>query len=593
MPLYDNGPTLIEAVASVQEQTLTSWELIVAENDSNDAGTREALEQIAEISGVRLFRSQTSGVIADRNAAISEARGEFLCCLDPGELIAPTYLEKAVLLLDDRPDIAITYPWTQCLGEETRDLRPSDLDPKLIAIRNDIPVAAVMRREVFEATSGLNTGMAESSENWEFWAHAAELGFRGRAIPEHLILSRHSGDMAARDTGEELGRRIVELHPGLINAPGEAPITNAGDVPSRIDRQPFQLPHGKGRPLVFFVPWLTRGGGGERFVSDLAGGLVGDGRTVVVVVTLGCPEGMTDATEEMLRITPYVYDLTRFLRPEVWLPFCNSVVWRLDDPILINVGSTWMYDNLRALRQSGRGSVTVVDQLFNPIGHVARSVSAGEDIDLILTAYSGLERLLVDHHKVVPRVATIQVGIGATAVERSRLPGHRPVVGWIGRLSAEKRPEWFVKLAAELEGLATFRLAGEGPHQERIREASLHVSSLELAGFVDDALEFIADCDLLVVTSSIEGIPLVAMEAIACGTPVIATDVGGLPDLIVPGVNGYLVSPDHPRELITRVRGLLEHREQLRGLQEAVASAGLARTFQTDAMLERFREVLV
>ena len=231
-------------------------------------------------------------------------------------------------------------------------------------------------------------------------ARLPRAGNSGASLPVPM-LDAEAGDAPTRDHArEEMQRRIVELHPGLLGASGRAPITHAIDVVSRIDRQPFRLPHGDGRPLVFFVPWLTRGGGGERFVSDLGRGLVWDGRTVAVVVTVGCPEGMTDATEDMLNITPYVYDLTRFLQPGSWFPFCKSVVWRLNDPILMNIGSTWMYDNLRALRRSGRGSVTVVDQLFNPIGHVARSVSVGEDIDLILTAYTGLERLLVDRHKV-------------------------------------------------------------------------------------------------------------------------------------------------------------------------------------------------
>ena len=597
MPVYNSGAALIGSFRSVQEQTLTCWELIVWDDGSDDAGTRETLEQLADVAGVRLFRSASRGVIPARNAAISEARGEFICCLDGGDLIVPTYLEKAVLLLDGRPDVAIAYPWTRCFGEGSHEWRVPDLDPKLIAERNGVPVVAVMRREVIDATGGFNTGAAAECEDWELWAHAAELGFRGRVIPEYLFLSRCSSaegsDAPPSDAHEELRRRIVRLHPGLMGRRRKPPVTHATDVASRLDRQSFQLPHGEGRPVVFFVPWLTRGGGGERFVSDLARGLVGDGRTVAVVVTLGCPEGTIDATEDLLKITPYVYDLTRFLEPETWLPFCKSVVWRLDDPILINVGSAWMYDNLRTLRQSGRGSVTVVDQLFNPVGYVGRSVSAGSDIDLILTAYAGLERLLVDHHNVVPPVATILVGIDVPVAERLRSPGHRPVVGWIGRLSAEKRPEWFIELSTELAGLATFRLAGEGPHQARVREAAVHVGSLELMGFVDDALDFISDCDLLVMTSMIEGIPLVAMEAIACGTPVIATDVGGLSDLIVPGVNGYLVPPDHPRKLIATIRELLEHPDQLRRLQEAVADAGLAKSFQADAMLERFREVLV
>ena len=62
----------------------------------------------------------------------------------------------------------------------------------------------------------------------------------------------------------------------------------------------------------------------------------------------------------------------------------------------------------------------------------------------------------------------------------------------------------------------------------------------------------------IVITSEIEGIPLVAMEAIAAGTPVVTTEVGGLADLIEPGVNGYLVAPDNPEDLITRIRSLLE-----------------------------------
>ena len=117
MPVYDTGQALLESIRSVQEQTLTSWELIVWDDGSDDAGTRETLEQLAEVAGARLFRSAGLGVVTARNAAISEARGEFICCLDAGDLIAPTYLEKAVLLLDDQPDVAISYPWTRCRGE--------------------------------------------------------------------------------------------------------------------------------------------------------------------------------------------------------------------------------------------------------------------------------------------------------------------------------------------------------------------------------------------------------------------------------------------------------------------------------------------
>jgi glycosyltransferase involved in cell wall biosynthesis len=363
----------------------------------------------------------------------------------------------------------------------------------------------------------------------------------------------------------------------------------------RIEHDAFLLPFGTGRPVVFFVPWLTRGGGGERFVRDIAQGMVDDGRTVVVIVTHGCPPGMTDATEEMLAITPYVYDLTRFLKPETWLTFCRSMIWRLGTPILINTGSTWLYENIAALRRAGRGRISVFDQLFNDVGHVQSSVAAGHNIDVTLTTHQALERMMAEQYRVPSRVVTVPIGIDPPANgDRPQRPENsRPVIGWLGRLSGEKRPEWFVQLAKALGNLAHFRLAGEGPLSSDLERSARHVPSLELSGFVDDALEFIAACDLLVVTSEIEGIPLVAMEALACGTPVVATQVGGLADLIEPGVNGVLVAADDPGGLIAQVGSLLEKPDELRALQASTASTGLADRFTTAAMLERYRELLV
>jgi len=250
---------------------------------------------------------------------------------------------------------------------------------------------------------------------------------------------------------------------------------------------------------------------------------------------------------------------------------------------------------MKAVKQSARGRVTIVDELFNHIGHVTHSVATGNEIDLRITSHRALERLLVEHYRVASPVVTVPVGIDvpANGVGRARTPRSRPIVGWIGRLSVEKRPEWFVRLAAELGDLAIFRLAGEGPRKKEVHRAGLDIPSLELLGFVDDAIAFIADCDLLVLTSEIEGIPLVAMEAVSCGTPVVATDVGGLAALIEPGVNGYLVPADDPDALILSVRQLLEEPLKLQRLQNSVAAAGLADEFKSSTMVDRFRDLLV
>lgn len=359
-----------------------------------------------------------------------------------------------------------------------------------------------------------------------------------------------------------------------------------------VAREPLRLRPGAGRPVLFFVPWLTYGGGGDQFVRDLAGALVGDGRTVLIVVTQGCPPGMTDATAAAMEITPHVFDLAASYDPDEWLAVCERIVSCLDHPVIVNVGSTWLYRHLRPLRAAAGEDVTVLDQLFNHVGHIADDVAAGEAIDLTVVAHDALRRLLVEHYGVRRPVATVHVGLRTLGEPPGRKhPSQVPVIAWLGRLSAEKRAVWFVELARELDGRARFVLAGTGPELPELVRSAQGVASLDVLGFVDDSVGFLDGADLLVVTSEIEGISVVAMEAIARGVPVVATDVGGMADLVQQGVNGELVQPDDISELVVVVRRLVESPSELRELQDRVRRVGLPESFTLSAMTDQYRSL--
>lgn len=102
---------------------------------------------------------------------------------------------------------------------------------------------------------------------------------------------------------------------------------------------------------------------------------------------------------------------------------------------------------------------------------------------------------------------------------------------------------------------ALFLLSGSGPLGKQVagRVAALGLTGLRLIGHVPDAGRLIACADLLVLSSSHEGLPVVVMEALAAGVPVVSTDVGGVSDLVVSGRNGLLTTPGDSGELAAAI----------------------------------------
>jgi len=82
-------------------------------------------------------------------------------------------------------------------------------------------------------------------------------------------------------------------------------------------------------------------------------------------------------------------------------------------------------------------------------------------------------------------------------------------------------------------------------------------------GWREDVRKLLSSWDLLVITSLDEGFPISALEAMAVGRPVLASQVGGLPELVVPGVTGELISSEDPEYLANSLARLANDREAL------------------------------
>jgi glycosyltransferase involved in cell wall biosynthesis len=117
----------------------------------------------------------------------------------------------------------------------------------------------------------------------------------------------------------------------------------------------------------------------------------------------------------------------------------------------------------------------------------------------------------------------------------------------VGSLTRQKRHDIFLRsfaLARQSNPHLKARLVGEGPLRMELEQLAntLHLSnSVEFAGAVDEMPPVFQRSDILVHTSDYEGTPNVILEAMACGLPVVATNVGAAPDLIVDGRTGLIV----------------------------------------------------
>ncbi|MFC9597767.1 glycosyltransferase family 4 protein [Peribacillus butanolivorans] len=146
-------------------------------------------------------------------------------------------------------------------------------------------------------------------------------------------------------------------------------------------------------------------------------------------------------------------------------------------------------------------------------------------------------------------------------------------VGILARLSKEKNHELFLKIANELQDVPNvmFYIAGDGPEREfvekMIKDLKLH-HKVKLLGNASNPYEFICNMDLLLLTSLREVFPMVVLEAMATGTPIVSVDVGGIKEAVVDHETGVLIPHHSEKEFAEKIRILHDDK----GLRQRLGS---------------------
>lgn len=211
-----------------------------------------------------------------------------------------------------------------------------------------------------------------------------------------------------------------------------------------------------------------------------------------------------------------------------------------------------------------------VERLLAPLSD--RIVAVSEAVASSHQLAEGIprDRFVALHNAVLPPSLPDR----ASARRRLHLPLDEPVLLCLGRLDPPKGQTYLLKaMPAILRHVPTARLlfAGDG----RLR-AALEAEAQRLAlngqvrflGYRADVAALLAAADLLVIPSTREGIPLALLEAMAAGLPVVATDVGGIPEAVRRDETGLLVPPGDPTALAAAAAALLRDPVRARTMGE-------------------------
>ena len=171
-------------------------------------------------------------------------------------------------------------------------------------------------------------------------------------------------------------------------------------------------------------------------------------------------------------------------------------------------------------------------------------------------------------------------------------------VGYVGSLYKLKGVLNFVQSISEIlekEEKTKFLIGGDGQLRDEIEKYLAHKNlndKVTLAGWIphDELPDYLNELKLLVLPSYTEGLPNVMLEAMACGTPVLATSVGAIPDVIKDGETGFIMENNSPECIAKNVIRALNHQDL-----EEIAENGrelVGKEYTYEAAVERYRKIL-
>lgn len=220
IPCYNQGKYVAEAINSALRQTFKDIEIVCVNNGSTD----NSVEIIKSFENkyknfIFLNNKENRGVIYSRNFAIKNCNGTYILPLDADDIIEPTYVEKAVKILDNNPNIGIVYCKAKIFGNYDKYWNLKPFNKSDILYENCIFCSAIFRKSDFIKIGGYNNNMKYGCEDYDLWLSFIEQGLEVFQINE-ILFSYRQYDEISRTTislknKKEIWNNLIKNHINL------------------------------------------------------------------------------------------------------------------------------------------------------------------------------------------------------------------------------------------------------------------------------------------------------------------------------------------------------------------------------------------
>jgi glycosyltransferase involved in cell wall biosynthesis len=413
------------------------------------------------------------------------------------------------------------------------------------------------------------------------WAAAPDSGFDGSAWP------------------------AVRAAPDQWQLWSASALDGARRIEAFIGSMPARRDEGDARPhLLVVVPWLPVGGSEIVLLEVLEH--VAETWAISIVTTLPSDHAMRAA---FARLTDEIYHAGDVFDSFRLQAFISGLIAARDTRIVLSSNSGLLYRTVPELK-AAHPDVAFVDLLHNdlPTGHIRSAVDATTSLNHHIAVSRRVGEALVARGVPRERVVVVPNGVDADLFSPDLMarPAARAALGvaadalvlaFVGRFSEEKRVGAFAEVVARVRDKVKVQAiaVGEGQEEASLRERIAREDlPIEIVPKMprSDLVGLYAAADLLVLTSVIEGMPMVVLEAMATGCPAAVTDVGDVRRIVQPGLNGFVAPVDSPEDLAEAIVAAAVEPGRLQEMRVAARDAVTGNGMTKAAMLEGYDRLL-